>query len=384
MRLPVLLRRPPPSPRGVLASFRSSTSVKAMAATVRPMAPSPATLIASTTATPAAAGAAVSIATALSPSALARAKTLQECHRPTQEVVDVLNLRSTRDEDALARPSRFLALHQTPETEAFRPCSDASMEGVGSALPDSRLLVFDNARGVRESLPLLESGVDYSFSRIGAEVVSGTICPRTWRPWSVFSSLGALFGRLHPIVRVLDQCDAVLDVSGGDSFSDIYGSHRFWSVIRPKLIAKRRGIPLVLLPQTYGPFRGRQGRPLGQRSGLGATMAWARDRFSFDELKDLLGSDFDASRHREGVDMAFILGVVDPRRKLGPEIRNGCGRSRTSADRPKCEWPDRSRARGAHAGSACGRTTWTRSRIRSLGDAGARSANASDSPRDAH
>ena len=42
------------------------------------------------------------------------------------------------------------------------------MEGVGSALPDSKLLVFDNARGIREESTALASGVDYSFSRIGA------------------------------------------------------------------------------------------------------------------------------------------------------------------------------------------------------------------------
>jgi polysaccharide pyruvyl transferase WcaK-like protein len=137
---------------------------------------------------------------------------------------------------------------------------------------------------------------------------------------ATFSSLGRSVGRLHPFIRTLDQCDAVLDVSGGDSFSDIYGSHRFWSVIRPKLIAKRRGIPLVLLPQTYGPFRGRRTRRIAREAVLAARMAWARDRYSFEALKSLLGSDFDESRHREGVDMAFNLRAVDPGEKLGSEM----------------------------------------------------------------
>jgi polysaccharide pyruvyl transferase WcaK-like protein len=137
---------------------------------------------------------------------------------------------------------------------------------------------------------------------------------------AAFSSLGRSLGELHPFIRALDQCDAVLDVSGGDSFSDIYGSHRFWSVIRPKLIAKRRGIPLVLLPQTYGPFHGHRARRIARDAVLAATMAWARDRHSFEALKDLMGSDFDDSRHREGVDMAFNLRAVDPREKLGNEI----------------------------------------------------------------
>jgi polysaccharide pyruvyl transferase WcaK-like protein len=50
-------------------------------------------------------------------------------------------------------------------------------------------------------------------------------------------------------------------------------------------------------------------------------MAWARDRHSFEELKSLLGNDFDASRHREGVDMAFNLRAIDPGDKIGSEIR---------------------------------------------------------------
>jgi polysaccharide pyruvyl transferase WcaK-like protein len=49
-------------------------------------------------------------------------------------------------------------------------------------------------------------------------------------------------------------------------------------------------------------------------------MAWARDRYSFEALKSLLGSDFDESRHREGVDMAFNLRAVDPGGKLDAEI----------------------------------------------------------------
>ncbi len=195
------------------------------------------------------------------------------------------------------------------------------IEGMGSALPESRLLVFDNAFGIREDSATLASGIDYGFSRIGARGGKRYYVQENLATMAAFSSLGRSVGGLHPRIRVLDRCDAILDVSGGDSFSDIYGSHRFWSVIRPKLIAKRRGIPLVLLPQTYGPFRGHRARRLAREAVLAARMAWARDRYSFDALRSLLGSDFDESRHREGVDMAFNLRAADPGEKLGSEIR---------------------------------------------------------------
>ncbi len=188
-------------------------------------------------------------------------------------------------------------------------------------MPESRLLVSDNAFGVREDSMRLASGVDYAFSRIGVRGGRRYYAPENLATITAFSTLGRSLGKLHPVVRVLDRCDAVLDVSGGDSFSDIYGSHRFWSVIRPKLIAKHRGIPLVLMPQTYGPFQSKQKRRIAREAVLAASLAWARDPYSFEALKVLLGSDFDESRHREGVDMAFNLRAMDPGEKLTDEVR---------------------------------------------------------------
>ncbi len=195
------------------------------------------------------------------------------------------------------------------------------IDGVGTTLPESKLLVFDNASGVREDSRELESGADYHFSRIGARGGRRYYAPENLAAMAAFSHLGRSLGRLHPSIRVLDRCDAVLDVSAGDSFSDIYGDKRFWTVTRPKLIAKRRGIPLVLLPQTYGPFRGHEARRVAREAVLGAEVAWARDRHSFEALKDLLGDGFDESRHCQGVDMAFNLRTVDPGGTLGPDVR---------------------------------------------------------------
>jgi polysaccharide pyruvyl transferase WcaK-like protein len=168
---------------------------------------------------------------------------------------------------------------------------------------------------------VLESGAPYRYTRLGARGGKRYYLPENLATASAFASLGRRLGALHPMVRELDRCDAVLDVSGGDSFSDIYGADRFWLIVRPKLLAAQRGVPLVLLPQTYGPFDGAKARDFARRAVLGAEIAWARDPYSFDALKELLGSDFDESRHCEGVDMAFNLGSRDPGDKVGPELR---------------------------------------------------------------
>lgn len=201
------------------------------------------------------------------------------------------------------------------------------LEAVGGAFPESKLLVFDNASGARTDSRLLENHTPYEFCRIGARGGRRYYRPENLATMAAFSSLGPA-GRLHPFIRRLDACAAILDVSGGDSFSDIYGGDRFWSIARPKLIAKRRGIPLILLPQTYGPFQGRRARRVARAAVEGAKMAWARDRYSFEALRDLLGDGFDASHHRQGVDMAFNLRAIDPGDKVEPELRSWLGDAR--------------------------------------------------------
>jgi hypothetical protein len=46
----------------------------------------------------------------------------------------------------------------------------------------------------------------------------------------------------------------VLDIGAGDSFTDIYGPKRFAYLWLTKAMAIARRRPLVLSPQTIGPF----------------------------------------------------------------------------------------------------------------------------------
>lgn len=116
----------------------------------------------------------------------------------------------------------------------------------------------------------------------------------------------------HPMLRRLRQFHAILDVSGGDSFSDLYGRRRFRAISLPKLVALELGIPLVLLPQTYGPYAHHHIRTVAKRILCGATQVWSRDSRSLQQAKDFLGDSFDATRHLCGVDMAFGLPAHRP------------------------------------------------------------------------
>jgi len=107
--------------------------------------------------------------------------------------------------------------------------------------------------------------------------------------------------------RPLAAASAVLDVGGGDSFADLYGVERFRLIADLRQLVLDLGTPLVLLPQTYGPFTApavrREAADIVDRSA----MAWARDADSFAALEELMGSRFDPARQRLGVDVAFGL-----------------------------------------------------------------------------
>ena len=133
-------------------------------------------------------------------------------------------------------------------------------------------------------------------------------------------------GGLNPIAKRILNSTAMIDISGGDSFTDLYGRGRFNAITYPKLTAIENGIPLILLPQTYGPYLSADSRKQAAEIVKASTMAWARDAESFDELKSLLGSAFDEKKHFSGVDVAFLLPSKLPRTSLSSTLQNWLGK----------------------------------------------------------
>lgn len=86
---------------------------------------------------------------------------------------------------------------------------------------------------------------------------------------------------IRPLRKPLDlfaafrAADLVIDIGGGDSFADIYGAKRLSRMMLTKYLAHLAGRPLVLAPQTLGPFRSPLWRRLARdtiaRSALVAT-----------------------------------------------------------------------------------------------------------------
>ncbi|GAB2936256.1 hypothetical protein GCM10027280_25360 [Micromonospora polyrhachis] len=184
----------------------------------------------------------------------------------------------------------------------------ATLAGLLGREPQARVTVFDDGWGQRAGRAYV-AGRPVPIALAGARHSRRYHRPESYLNMRVSAALGGLG---NTGVTRIDAADAVLDVSGGDSFSDIYGEHRFRSVAWPKRLTLLRNRPLVLLPQTYGPFRSARLRAEAANLIRSAAMAWARDPESFHALNELVGPDLDPQRHREGVDVAFALEPREP------------------------------------------------------------------------
>lgn len=183
------------------------------------------------------------------------------------------------------------------------------LHACASYAPDARITVLDNGRGGGREDSVSIGGRRIRFTRCGANMSR-----RYHRSDNLVNMrLSAALGGLgNPTVRAIREADAVLDVSGGDSFTDLYGARRFKSMTIPKALAIKLGTPLIFVPQTYGPFEHEHTRAVAQRLVKAAKMAWARDTRNFNTLQELVGDDFDPARHRSGVDVAFALPKESP------------------------------------------------------------------------
>lgn len=106
----------------------------------------------------------------------------------------------------------------------------------------------------------------------------------------------------------LRTCDFVLDISAGDSFADIYGARRFILNILAKanvLISRR---PLILSPQTIGPFQRWWAILLAGWFMRRAKIVITRDKMSTEYLQNFkLGNQV-----IEATDVAFRLPYKTP------------------------------------------------------------------------
>lgn len=100
-------------------------------------------------------------------------------------------------------------------------------------------------------------------------------------PWGRVRSLAKerVLGRLG-MRSWLEGFDLVWDTRSGDSFSDIYGSHRHSVMSAVHEFAVQTGRRVAMAPQTIGPFTSMRARLLARRTLHRSALVFARDNVS--------------------------------------------------------------------------------------------------------
>ncbi len=89
------------------------------------------------------------------------------------------------------------------------------------------------------------------------------------------------------LFRALRAADLVIDIGGGDSFADIYGGKRLFRMLLAQALTHLARRPLVIAPQTLGPFRSPLWRRLARTSLGRAALVATRDGASLPIIEGL-------------------------------------------------------------------------------------------------
>lgn len=113
-------------------------------------------------------------------------------------------------------------------------------------------------------------------------------------------------------LKTISEFDVVVDINGGDSFSDIYGMSRFLRMFLVKRLLLLFGKRLVFLPQTYGPFKSKVSRILARNVLSRARMIFSRDYDGVAFVNRLLKNSQANNKVRFAPDVAFVLDPHKP------------------------------------------------------------------------
>lgn len=114
--------------------------------------------------------------------------------------------------------------------------------------------------------------------------------------------------------KAINSCDIFLDMTEGDSFTDIYGNKRFLNTvnIKKKIIKKKK--KLILGPQTYGPFKDKKNIGIAAKIIEEADCVISRDELSVRYMNPFISNNIII-----GTDLAFLLPYDRTRQKENTE-----------------------------------------------------------------
>lgn len=111
--------------------------------------------------------------------------------------------------------------------------------------------------------------------------------------------------RHNHVLNAIHEADIIGSIAGGDSFSDIYGLGRLIYMALPQILVQILGKPLMLLPQTVGPFKGTLAKAIARSIVKRSKMVYTRELGGLEVVRGLIGRDH--GRMAFAYDMGFAL-----------------------------------------------------------------------------
>lgn len=120
------------------------------------------------------------------------------------------------------------------------------------------------------------------------------------------------YPRLKPILKnpsllsktkAFEDCDFIINLCGGDGYTDNYGLIRLMAESVPVYGSKKKQTPIIFAPQTIGPFNTTIGKFIAKQTLQNLKVLFVRDKASYDCCKELkLNDDI-----IQVIDVAFAL-----------------------------------------------------------------------------
>lgn len=128
--------------------------------------------------------------------------------------------------------------------------------------------------------------------------------------------------RNRKMLKAIKRCDFVVDLTQGDSFADIYGEERFMLYTKIKEAVEKLHVPLVLGPQTYGPFENEKNRKYAKKIIDQAYRVISRDQESADYIASFSNKEVAVT-----TDLAFLLPYNKSEKQDNGKIKVGINAS---------------------------------------------------------
>ena len=119
------------------------------------------------------------------------------------------------------------------------------------------------------------------------------------------------------LLQEMKKCDLFMDITYGDNFSDIYLPKFAFKTTLLKDIVVAMGKPLLLMPQTYGPFKRKYLKKMAKFAINRAKRVYSRDPLSIDYIKTFSNKNVQLT-----TDLAFLL-PFEKNMKSGEKKRLG-------------------------------------------------------------